>query len=249
MALRLGQILRGARWNYLLVEDLGNKSSSSSVFKAKILLQAPTPTPPTGQWSLTFHFMAVIKTTSDQNGLDMLKREHECYQNPAVRSSWHLRALYDAINVHGPSAARASYCLASEWMDCTLKDLSSEAHRRSRVLHKSISKAVLEALHVLKSQHLVHKYIENDNILISGIHGQCPTVRLGDLGLVHSEGFDNHPVQPFAMRTPEVWSGKGCFHRSGMWAFAVTVSCSIAIVCVRTDKSSFSIGSRLVLLA
>ncbi|UPX17215.1 Non-specific serine/threonine protein kinase [Ascochyta rabiei] len=209
MALRLGQILRGARWNYLLVEDLGNKSSNSSVFKAKILPQAPTPPP--GQW-------AIVKTASEQNSLDMLKQEHECYQNSAVRSSWHLRALYDAIDVHGPS-----YCLAFEWMDCTLKDLSSKAHQQSRVLHKSITKAVLEALLVLKSQHLVHTDIKNDNILISGIDGQCPTVKLGDLGLVRSEGFDNYPVQPLAMRAPEVWSGKGCYHCSDMWAFAVTL--------------------------
>ena len=26
------------------------------------------------------------------------------------------------------------------------------------------------------------------------------------------------------MRAPEVWSGRGCFHRSDVWAFAVTVS-------------------------
>ena len=101
-------------------------------------------------------FRAVIKITSGQSGSEMLKRVHECYQNPAVQSSWHLRALYDAIDVHGPAATSASYCLAFEWMDCTLKDLSFKAHGQSRVLHKSISKAVLEALDVLKSQHLVH---------------------------------------------------------------------------------------------
>jgi hypothetical protein len=158
MALRLGQILRGARWNYLLVEDLSKKSMNSNIFKAKILPQASAPLP--GQWSVhpslmddlaNFHFRAVIKTTSEQIGLEMLRQEHECYQIPAVRWSRHIRALYDAIDVHGPS-----YCLAFEWMDCTLKDLSSEAHRKNHVLHKSISEAVLEALHVLKSQHLVH---------------------------------------------------------------------------------------------
>lgn len=103
-----------------------------------------------------FYFRAVIKTTSKQKGLEMLKREYECYQNAAVRSSWHLRALYDAIDVQRTTATGASYCLAFEWMDCTLKELSSEAHRRNCVLHKSISKAVLEALDVLKSEHLVH---------------------------------------------------------------------------------------------
>lgn len=130
----------------------------------------------------------------------MLKWEHQCYQNPAIRASQRLRAFYDAINVHESSVPESSYCLAFEWMDCTLKDLTSEAHRRNLVLHKSISKAVLEALDVLKSQHLVHtgiyynccrsiaevtgkSDIKDDNILISGIDEPSPTVKLGDLGL------------------------------------------------------------------
>lgn len=107
------------------------------------------------------HLRAVIKTTSELQGLEMLKNEHECYQNPAIRSSRHLRAIYEAIDVDRTAATGASYCLAFEWMDCTLKDLSSEVYQRSRVVHKSISKGVLEALNVLKSQDLVHTGVQH----------------------------------------------------------------------------------------
>ncbi|PSN61286.1 kinase-like protein [Corynespora cassiicola Philippines] len=153
----------------------------------------------------------------------MLKCEHQCCQNPAILSSAHLRTLYEGIDVHESSTPEPSYCLACEWMDCTLKDLPSRPYWQSRALHKAISKAVLSALDVLKSQHLVHSDVKNDNIFVSDIEGPNPTVKLGDLGLVRPEGFDDYPVQPLAMRAPEVWSGKGCFHCSDVWAFAVTL--------------------------
>ncbi|KAF2257465.1 kinase-like protein [Trematosphaeria pertusa] len=214
MALRIGQTLRGARWNYLLVETLGNHTASSNVFKAEIVPRAESQLP--RKW-------AVIKTSSEKEILGMLKHEHDCYMNPAIHSSWHFRAMYDAINVHSSSANESPYCLAFEWMDCTLKDVSSEPHRRNSVLFKSISKAVLGALADLKSQQLVHTDIKNDNILISGVDGPSPVVKLGDLGLMRSEGFNEYSVQPLAMRAPEVWLGIGCFHCSDVWAFAVTL--------------------------
>ncbi|KAF2254518.1 kinase-like protein [Trematosphaeria pertusa] len=216
MALHIGQMLRGAKWNYLLVEALGNQTVRSNVFKAEIVPRAQSKLP--GKW-------AVIKTTSEKKILDMLKREHDSYMNPAVRSSSHFRAMYDAINDYNSLTNETPYCLAFEWMDCTLKEVSSKSHRRNSALHKSISRAVLGALADLKSQRLVHTDIKNDNIFISSLDGPSPVVKLGDLGLsiLRPDGFNEYPVQPFAMRAPEVWSGIGCFHCSDVWAFAVTL--------------------------
>ncbi|KAJ8118876.1 hypothetical protein OPT61_g210 [Boeremia exigua] len=214
MSLHLGQTLRDARWSYLIVEDIETGSFTSNLFKAKILPRAPIRPP--GQW-------AAIKFASEQKAFEMLKWEHKCYQNPVILSSSHLRTLYEGINLHGCSTPESSFCLAFEWMDCTPKNLSSDMYQQRHVLHKSASKAVLSALDILKSQRLVHTDIKNDNIFISGVNEPIPTVKLGDLGLVRSEGFEDYPVQPLTMRAPEVWSGRGCFHCSDVWAFAVTL--------------------------
>ncbi|KAI9684974.1 MAG: hypothetical protein M1820_010861 [Bogoriella megaspora] len=125
--------------------------------------------------------------------------------------------MYDVINDYSSSTHQSPYCLAFEWMDCTLKDVPSKLHEHNSALHKSISGAILGALAGLKSQRLVHTDIKNDNILISSIDGPSPVVKLGDLGLVRSDGFNEYPVQPYAMRAPEVWSGLGCFHRSDLF--------------------------------
>ncbi|KAF1993739.1 kinase-like protein [Amniculicola lignicola CBS 123094] len=213
MSLRIGQTLRGSRWNYLLVETLSNSTASSAVFKAEIVPRAEHQLP--GRW-------AVIKSSSEDKIIDTLKRENNCYTNPLIRSSRHIRAIYDTIDTHS-SGDTTDYYLAFEWMDCTLKDISSKLHRRNLALHKSISIAVLGALADLRNQRLVHTDVKNDNILISGLEGSSPVVKLGDLGLVRTEGFKEYPVQPLAMRAPEVWSGIGCFHSSDVWSFAATL--------------------------
>ncbi|KAF2490353.1 kinase-like protein [Lophium mytilinum] len=251
MALRIGQTLRGARWDYLLVESLGSRTVRSSVFKAEIISRSQSQLP--GKW-------AVIKTTSppshtslpntqytirppapgesgsviewnfnyvpevsEKQILNMLKNEHARHMNPVIRSSRHFRAMYEAVDIQDISTKEDSLCLAYEWMDCTLKDVSSGSHLKSSALHKNISEAVLGALAELKSQQLAHTDIKNDNILISDLHGPSPVVKLGDLGLVRPEGFNRFPIQPIAMRAPEVWSGIGCFHSSDVWALAVTL--------------------------
>ncbi|KAF2787819.1 hypothetical protein K505DRAFT_367024 [Melanomma pulvis-pyrius CBS 109.77] len=214
MALRIGQVLHGARWNYRLVESLSYPTSNSHVFKAEII--PPVQSKLLEKW-------AVIKTTSEEELQRTLKREYDCYMNPAIHSSWNFRTMYDTIKMQGSSAYESPDYLAFEWFDCTLKDVSSESHKRNPVLHKSISKAVLGALADLKSQRLVHTDIQSDNILISGLNTPCPVVKLGGLGLTKPEGFSEFPVQPYAVRAPEVWSGLGCFHRSDMWAFAATL--------------------------
>jgi hypothetical protein len=86
----------------------------------------------------------------------MLKHEHSRHINPVIRSSQHIRAMYEAINTESSSTTETPYCLAFEWMDVTLKDVSPETHGHNSVLHKNISKAVLGALAELQSQNLVH---------------------------------------------------------------------------------------------
>ncbi|RMZ72446.1 serine threonine kinase [Pyrenophora seminiperda CCB06] len=185
MVLQLGQVLRDARWNYQILECLGKGSSTSTIFKAKILPRAQIAP---GQW-------VAIKTASEQKTFDFLKQEHKYYQNPAIQSSSYLRTLYEGIDIHESLTPESSYCLAFEWMDCTLEGLPSEKYGQSCILHKNISKAVLSAIDVLNSQHLIH------------------TVRPEDLSGI--------TLQPQPMRAPEVWSGKGCFYSSDVWSFAV----------------------------
>jgi hypothetical protein len=48
MALRIGQIIRGVKWNYLLVEALGNGAALSDVFKAEMIPGAESRLP--GKW-------------------------------------------------------------------------------------------------------------------------------------------------------------------------------------------------------
>ncbi|KAL2015369.1 hypothetical protein VTK56DRAFT_5745 [Thermocarpiscus australiensis] len=108
-------------------------------------------------------------------------------------------------------------------MDCTLAQVSSAKHKQNSALIKAICQAVLSALAVLKNENLIHTDIKPDNILLSDVDGPRPVAKLGDLGLTIPEGSNNSPLQPLAMRAPEVWRGIGCFHSSDVWSFAVTL--------------------------
>jgi hypothetical protein len=55
MALHIRQTLRGVRWNYLLVEALGNKTVSSDVFKAEIIPRVDSQLP--GKWLVSQEFI------------------------------------------------------------------------------------------------------------------------------------------------------------------------------------------------
>lgn len=88
--------------------------------------------------------------------LNMLKYEHTCYMNPAIRSSRYIRPMYESINGSSDAEKDDPFCLAFEWMDCTLKEVPSAAHKRNSVLHKRTAEAVLGGFAELHSQHLVH---------------------------------------------------------------------------------------------
>jgi hypothetical protein len=85
--------------------------------------------------SADFISRTIIKTSSKEETLHILRHEYSCYMNPAIRSSQHLRTMYDAINIDSDSEDASPNCLAFEWMECTLKDVSSEAHKRNSVLY------------------------------------------------------------------------------------------------------------------
>ena len=81
-------------------------------------------------------FRAVVKTGSERRFLDMLKHEQDCYANTVIRSSSHFRAMYDALNIGSDSSNNEGpYCLAFEWMDCTLKDVSPRHCKQNPMLH------------------------------------------------------------------------------------------------------------------
>ncbi|KAF2013520.1 kinase-like protein [Aaosphaeria arxii CBS 175.79] len=205
MTLNLGQVLPGMKWNYRLIECIDRGTACSSVFKAEVL--------PGGGHQSSFK----------ENVKAMLRNERKYYANPAIRSCSQFRALCDVIDSPEDMEPELGSCLAFEWMDCTLADLSPESHKSNSTLHKSVSEAMLSALDVLGSQRLIHADVKNDNILISNIDGPSPIVKLGDLGLVRPEGFNKSRLQAMAMRAPEVWSGIGCFHTSDVWSFAATL--------------------------
>ncbi|KAI2611985.1 hypothetical protein GGR54DRAFT_337877 [Hypoxylon sp. NC1633] len=72
---------------------------------------------------------AVIKTAppDDECAQEELRREYDVYHLPQVATSPHIRAIYDIISYHLYFDSQANEiipCLALEWMDLTLADLS-----------------------------------------------------------------------------------------------------------------------------
>jgi hypothetical protein len=106
---------------------------------------------------------AVIKTSSKEKVVDALKHAHTCYLNPTIRSFPHTRAIYNATNTPSSPECENLFCLAFEWMDCTLKDVDTESRKRDAAFYKNVTSAVLEALAELKSQQLVHTGTCNTN--------------------------------------------------------------------------------------
>ncbi|KAI9819652.1 MAG: hypothetical protein M1826_001113 [Phylliscum demangeonii] len=114
-----------------------------------------------------------------------LKWESAAYAIPSIASSPYFRAMYDIIGdpkkLDDESDSVDSLpCLALEWMDCTLAQVPSQHHLQNYILINAITHAVLSGLVTLGEEKL---YIKPDNILLSDVNTDHPTVKIGDLGL------------------------------------------------------------------
>ncbi|EDU41461.1 hypothetical protein TUN199_06583 [Pyrenophora tritici-repentis] len=175
MALRVGQILKGARGVYELLYPM----KGSTVFKAKVLSSSSLH----ADW-------AVVKTANTDLEKMCLKREHRNYRIPAIASSPHIRAMYDTIHSEEEHHQdEEPSCLVFEWMNQDLHSVPPPEFRSNPKLPKVVSKAVLSALDVFKTLNAVHTDISPNNIYLSDAHGVSPVAKLGDLGNHHTEAW------------------------------------------------------------
>ncbi|KAF1916472.1 kinase-like domain-containing protein [Ampelomyces quisqualis] len=216
MALRVGQVLRGARGSYELLQAL----KGSTVFKAKVL-SSPVIN---SEW-------AMVKTADTKIEKMCLEREYLNYRHVAIASSPHIRSLYDAVHAAkatGEPSTDVPSSLVYEWMDHPLDHVHHASFRSHPILPKAVLKSTLSALKVFKAFNRVHADINPCNIFISDIHSTCPVVKLGDLGMAGPERWTTQRLQRLPYRAPEVWQGLGTQHASDIWSLAVTLTGSLS---------------------
>ncbi|KAF2754239.1 kinase-like protein [Pseudovirgaria hyperparasitica] len=214
MPLRIGQVLQGARGVYELLQPL----KGSSVFKAKVLSSSSSA--PQSKW-------AVVKTAGTDDERMCLRREYRNYSIPAIASSPHIRAMCDTI----PSDSKHEDelpCLVFEWMDVDLRSVYAIDFRSRPALPRAVSKAVLSALHTLKTLDAVHTDVNPNNIFITNADSDCPVVKLGDLGVTIKDSYTKQRAQSLPCRAPEVWQGYSCRHASDVWSLAVTLTTKLS---------------------
>ena len=96
----------------------------------------------------------MIKTADTEDGKMCLRREYRNYRIGEIASSPHIRSLRDTVwsdkDGDNPSS------LVFEWMDQTLTSVPMPLFRANLLLPKTVSKAVLSALSVLKTLNAIH---------------------------------------------------------------------------------------------
>ncbi|KXG53972.1 uncharacterized protein PGRI_010220 [Penicillium griseofulvum] len=217
-----GQVLRGVRWNYRILEHIkGDNTHISNIFKAQVVprnTRVATKVPKVPQW-LTLPPRALIKVAwpNDENTTKCLQREVLTYRLPGVASAECFRKLYDIID---------DSTIALEWLDTTLAEVKYHPDMKIYSLIKSVLRAAFTSCVVLED----HKHVNTDfkpaNILLSNIQTDRVIAKVGDLGLVVPVGELFH-AQPYAMRAPEVFLGKVCTELSQVWAIGAMLLCWI----------------------
>ena len=100
------------------------------------------------------HDRAVIKSADTADEKLTLRREYRNYRISEIASSPYIRSLRDTIwsdqDGDNPSS------LVFEWMDHTLTRVPMPLLRANPLLPKTVSKAVLSALSVLKTLNAIH---------------------------------------------------------------------------------------------
>ncbi|KAF2848285.1 NAD(P)-binding protein [Plenodomus tracheiphilus IPT5] len=211
MALRVGQVLRGAKGSYELLQSL----KDSTVFKARVLSSAS----PSSQW-------AMVKSAASADEKKCLRREYRNHGCHEIASSRHIRAMWDTVCLEGDLADPS--CLVFEWMDQDLRSVTDRRFRSDPKLPKAVSKAVLSALEVLRGLNAIHTDINPNNIFLSDIDGPSPIVKVGDLGNAIKDSSTTQRIQSLPCRAPEVWQGLPCRHASDIWSLGVTLTTKLA---------------------
>ena len=116
---------------------------------------------PTCDMLAYFQYSAEVKTALDPTK-KALRRERNNYPIPGIRSSPYIRCQYDILECDSPSSedsppadmtATAPPGMVLEGMDHDLWQVPSERFRKNSVLPKVISRTVLSALALLKTQY------------------------------------------------------------------------------------------------
>ncbi|KAL8900180.1 MAG: hypothetical protein Q9207_005816 [Kuettlingeria erythrocarpa] len=213
MALCIGQVLKGRHGTYRLMEAL----KAPTVFRAHVLPDSTIKSP----------FVVVKSDTNPEQSLLKLER-HNC-RLPAIASCPYIRPLVDVIgpdnditDLNDYETVQDPFCLVLEWMEHDLRAVPSDRFRQGSNLPRTIAKSVLSALAVMKEEYnSCHTDISPNNIFLSDPDGPTPTVKVGDLGCMLTEGFDAQ-IQSLECRAPEVWRGLGVWHSSDVWSLGVT---------------------------
>ncbi|KAI1130452.1 kinase-like domain-containing protein [Nemania abortiva] len=219
MVLRPGYVLKGSRATYKLHQAL----KSNTVFKAEVLDGAGIDS----KW-------AVVKTSSTDLERALLHREFSNYQIPEISRSPYIRRLHEAIGPffyrpywrnEPPEHINHQHYLIFEWMDADLWHVPSRPYRGGgSKLPRIVSKSILEALGIFRKLGKAHTDINPNNIMVSGLEEDTPTVKVADLGMLISEGPKEKRLQCIPCRAPEVWKGLGVFHSSDIWSVGVTLA-------------------------
>ena len=156
MALRIGQVLRGEKGKYELLEQL----QGPSVFKARVLSNPSIQ----GEWYSSAHvlqtsiahrhFRAVVKCGATDDEKIALKREFRNHGISKIASCPYIRTLYDIVQPNEDS--HYPPYLIFEWMDFDLRSVPAKRFRGDLRLPKVVSKAVLSALETFKQLNAVH---------------------------------------------------------------------------------------------
>ncbi|KAF3020835.1 hypothetical protein E8E15_006980 [Penicillium rubens] len=208
-----GHVLRGAYWNYRVLEPVkGDNTHTSTVFKAQVIAHNARAVPEVPEWALI-----KLASPSDQNATKNIQREVLTYCLPGIASAKCFRKMYDIID---------DSTIALEWLDTTLAEVEYHPSIRTYSLIGTFLRAAFASCVVLEE----HRHINTDykpaNILLSDIRTDRAIAKVGDLGLVVPVG-ELFNAQPYAMRAPEVFLGNACTEPSQVWAVAAMLLCWI----------------------
>jgi hypothetical protein len=176
-----GHVLRGAQWNYRVLDALGGDGThTSAAFKAEILPKdaALDARPP--RWFAMLHPASAISpqlanplnqgfyqvshakhSTCQEN----LRHECESYLLHGVASSPCFRKMYDMIGDHmsiDSNNGGSIPCVAFEWLETTLGEVEYRPSIRNYAIIKETIRTVLRCCIVLANQDLVNTGTTSD---------------------------------------------------------------------------------------
>ncbi|CAG7973766.1 unnamed protein product [Penicillium nalgiovense] len=193
-----GHVLRGARWNYRVLEPFnGDGTHISTVFKAQVVpRERVVPEVEVPEWSLI-----KVALPGDEIATKNMQREVLTYRLPDVASAECFRKMYDIID------------------DSTLAEVKYCPNMHIYSLAKSFLRAAFTSCVVLENYEYVNTDYKPANILLSGIRTDRVIAKVV-VGFIVVPVGELINAQPYAMRASEVFLGKVCTEPSQVWAVA-----------------------------